>query len=455
MTTISDGISRQCARFIQNLSFGNLDQETLSIVKKCIIDWMGCAIGGSSTSAAQIVESLVMDMGGKPQATLLGNFNKTTILQAAMVNAYNSHILEMDDVHKSSISHPAAPVISTTFALAEHLGSSGKEMVEAIVAGYEVMIRIGEAISPSHYTLWHTTSTCGTFGAAAASAKLLHLDEQSVLHSLGNAGSQAAGLWEFASDNAMTKYLHCGKAAYNGLVSSLLAQKGFTGASQILEGPRGFFKAYSQETNFERSFKDWGIHYKIRETAFKPYASCRHTHGPINAVLNLCQREDITYENVESITVETYDVALPLVDNYDFSTPAAAKFCLPYCLASALILGQVGVDAFREEYLTDPRFKKLAFSVTLKSSEELNALYPLKWASRVVIQTNQGNSYDIFIDYPKGDPENTMSDTEIEEKYFSLTALRMERSKADSLLQQIKSIENRDSLINIFQKFFL
>ena len=121
-----------------------------------------------------------------------------------MVNAYNCHILEMDDVHKSSISHPAAPVISAAFSLAEYLESSGKDLIEAIVAGYDVMIRIGEAVSPSHYAIWHTTSTCGAFGAAAATAKLLHLDEVETLYSLGNAGTHAAGFWEVATDKSMT-----------------------------------------------------------------------------------------------------------------------------------------------------------------------------------------------------------------------------------------------------------
>lgn len=450
MAGITKGISRQCADFVSFLSFSDLDQKTVAIAKKCIIDWLGCVLGGSSTPAASIIESLMADMGGKSQATFIGSFNKGTTLQAAMVNAYNCHILEMDDVHKSSISHPAAPVISAAFSLAEYLESSGKDLIEAIVAGYDVMIRIGEAVSPSHYAIWHTTSTCGAFGAAAATAKLLHLDEVETLYSLGNAGTQAAGFWEFATDKAMTKYLHCGKAAYNGLISSLMSKKGFTGATRILEGDRGFFRACSTETNFSESFKDMGQNYRINETVYKPYASCRHTHGPINATLELRDQKGFSYEDVEDITVETYDTALRLVGNTDFSTSPAAKFCLPYCLASALVFGKVGVTEFKEEKLKDPRIKRIVPVVKIMPTDEINSLYPSKWASRITIKTIQGDLYSSFIEYPKGDPENTMTDTEIEDKYLELATLKVEKSKALELLQKCRSIENCDNLKNFF-----
>lgn len=450
MSITEKGISRRCADFVTSVSFSNLDQGTVSVAKKCIIDWLGCVLGGSSTRASSIIVDLVDDLGGKEQSTIIGNFTKNTTLNTAMANAYNCHILEMDDVHKSSIVHPAAPVISAAVSLAEYLGSSGKHLIEGVVAGYDVMIRIGEAVTPSHYDLWHSTATCGTFGAAAATAKLLGLDKMQTLYSLGNAGSQAAGLWEFASDRAMTKYLHCGKAAFNGLLSSLLAKKGFTGAARILEGERGFFNAYSREAGFEKSFEDLGRRYRINETVFKPYASCRHTHGPINGILELKKQYGFSYGDVERITVETYDTVLKLAGNMDFSTSVAARFSIFYCLACAMIFGRVGVNEFQEDVLKDPRIAQIVPRIKVEVTEEMNAMYPAKWASRITIRTRRGDLHNIFIEYPKGDPENTMTDLEIEEKYLSLATIKIPESGALKLLERCRSIEGHESMADFF-----
>lgn len=444
-------ISRRCAEFVTSLNYSDLDLETVSVTKKCIVDWLGCVLGGASTPAAEIIKGVVDEMGGKEQATMAGNFSRASVLQAAMVNAYNGHILEMDDVHKSAVVHPAAPVISAAFALGEYLGSSGEDVITAIVAGYDVMIRIGEAVMPSHYAIWHSTATCGNFGAAAATAKLLKLDDMQTLYSLGNAGTQAAGLWEFASDNAMTKYLHCGKAACNGLLASLMAKRGFDGATRILEGDRGFFRAYSSESGFERSFEDMGRKYKINETVYKPYASCRHTHGPINGVLTLRSRMGFSWEDVESVTVETYDTALKLAGNTDHSTPPAARFSLIYCLASALVFGKVGVDQFREELLDDPSIVAVTPRIKIRATPEMDAMHPGKWPSKTTVRLKNGASESIFIEYPKGDPENTMTDDEIKEKYLALSALIIPAEKARILLDRCDSIEKRKSVEDFFQ----
>jgi 2-methylcitrate dehydratase PrpD len=452
MDTTRKGISARCADFVSSLSFSDLDAETLAVAKKCIIDWVGCVLGGSSTPAASIMAGVVEDMGGKEQATLIGDFRKSTVLHAAMVNAYDCHILEMDDVHKSSIVHPAAPVISSAFALAEHLGRSGRDLIVAIVAGYDVMIRTGEAVTPSHYLIWHTTGTCGNFGAAAATARLLGLDEKQTLHSLGNAGSQAAGLWEFASDNAMTKYLHCAKAAYNGLLSSLMAERGFTGATRILEGDRGFFRAYSQERDFEKSFEDMGTNYRIKETVYKPYASCRHTHGPINGVLEITARHGLSHEDIEKVHVETYDTVLKLAGNKDFSTAPAARFSIYYCLASALVFGKVGVSQFGEDVLKDPRIAAIIPSIHVEATEEMNALHPEKWASKVSVTTKTGETYAVFVEYPKGDPENTMTESEIADKYMSLATLKIDEEKARRILEKCRNIDKIDNLTGFFSE---
>ncbi len=454
ISNIEKSISGKCASFVTSLNFSDLNQKTVFVTKKCIVDWLGCVLGGASTQAAEIIQGVVDEMGGREQSTIIGNFSRTSVLHAAMVNAYNCHILEMDDVHKRSILHPAAPIISSVFALGEHLGSTGKEIIEAIVAGYDVMIRIGEAVIPSHYTIWHSTGTCGNFGAAAATAKLLKLDETQTLYSLGNAGSQAAGLWEFASDKAMTKYLHCGKAAYNGILASLMAKRGFDGPTRILEGDRGFFRAYSSESGFEKSFEDMGRRFKINETVYKPFASCRHTHGPINGILELRSMYGFSWEDVESVTVETYGTVLNLAGNIDYSTPPAARFSINYCLASALVFGKVGVEQFSENVLNDSRIARVIPRIKIEATSEMNSMHPEKWPSKTTVRTKNGDTLNILIEYPKGDPENTMTENEIKEKYMTLSALEISEERARELLERCNAIEEQKNIRNFFRDFY-
>lgn len=206
-------------------------------------------------------------------------------MNAALANGAFSHALDMDDLHNASIIHLGTVVVPAALAVAEQIGASGKQLITAIAAGYEIGARVGEAVNPDSYFFWHTTGTAGTFGAAAAAAKLLTLDAEQTAHCLGSAGSQAAGLWEFLQEGAMSKTLHAGKAAFNGIFAAFLAKEGFTGATKILEGEKGFCLAMTSKAKLNKLTEGLGQgKYKIDENAFKPYAACKHCHASINAV---------------------------------------------------------------------------------------------------------------------------------------------------------------------------
>ncbi|MCK9905628.1 MmgE/PrpD family protein, partial [Frankia sp. Cpl3] len=198
-------------------NYADLPGEVIQFTKLCILDWLGSAVAGAAKPPVRMIDELVKELGGTEQATLVTG-GKTSVAHAALVNGAASHVVELDDIHKSSIIHAATVVIPAAFAIAEWQHKSGKQLITAIAIGYDVCFRVGEAVSPSHYYYWHNTATCGTFGVAAAVAKLLELDEQQIIYALGNAGTQAAGLWEFIVDGAMSKQLHTGKAAMNGLL---------------------------------------------------------------------------------------------------------------------------------------------------------------------------------------------------------------------------------------------
>ena len=255
-------LSRALANYSVGMTYEKLPPDVISFTKLCILDYFGSAIAGSDKPPIQMISDLIKEMGGTEQANLFTG-GKSSVLQAALLNGASSHVVELDDIHKGSIIHAATVVIPAALAIAEWKELSGKELITAIVVGYEVCYRIGEAVSPSHYYYWHNTATCGTFGAAIAAAKLLQLTEEETIHALGNAGTQAAGLWEFIEDGAMTKQLHAGKAAMNGVLAALLAQKGFTGPLKILEGNRGFFKAMSDEYDTTKITKSLGSEFKI------------------------------------------------------------------------------------------------------------------------------------------------------------------------------------------------
>src|SRR5690625_2085870 len=287
---------------------------------------------------------------GKKKAYLIKG-RKSTVAKTALLNGDNIHIVEEDGIDKSSIIHDATVVIPAALAVAEWKKMDGKELITAVVAGYEVCFRIGEAVSPSHYYYWHNTATCGTFGSAAAVAKLLNLSVEQTVHALGSAGTQAAGLWEFIEDGAMSKQLHPGKAAMNGVIAGMLAEKDFTAASKILEGRRGFFEAMSDEYDVSKITEGLGDEFKIMENSFKIHASCRHTHHAMDLVSDLAKQQGINADEVKKIEVGTYDVAINITDNDNPQTVYQGKFSLQYCTALALVKKNGNLDTFTEENL--------------------------------------------------------------------------------------------------------
>src|SRR5262249_55265869 len=290
---------------------------------------------------ARMYNEVARKEGGHPKATALPDFSKTSASWAAQINAAASHTVEMDDLHPTSVLHPAAPIISAAVAVAEANDAGGRELIEAMVGGYEVGIRAGEAVGRSHYNLWHTTGTCGTFGAAAAAAHLLKLNENQIVEALGSAGTQAAGLWQFLADGAMSKQLHPAHAAAAGILSAELASRGFTAAKEIFEGPKGFLAAMSKDAAPEKLTKRLREAYRISTNSFKKHASCRHTHSSIDAALILRNEKKVRPEALHGVKVRIYPAGYDLLNGVQPTTAYAAKFCLPYTIAAAFTRGRV------------------------------------------------------------------------------------------------------------------
>ncbi len=442
-------LSRKLAEFTTGLDYDLLSTSVVEAAKTAITDWLGSVAAGSSQPPAMKVKKIIKRAGGNPRATIIGSNEKSSALYAALANGTSCHILELDDLHRSSILHPAAPIISAAFAAAEEREASGRELITAVVAGFEVGIRIAEAVTPSHYYYWHTTATCGTFGAAVAAAKVYELNVNQVIDSLGNAGSQAAGLWEFLQDGAMTKHLHPGKAAMNGLLAVQLAEEGFTGAKCILEGKKGFFKATAKEYFPERVIAGLGSEYRILGNSYKIYPSCRHTHSGVDLALKMVS-EGLNPEDVEQITVKTYAHAVDLVGEYKDDTPYKAKFSLPFCVGAALVEQKLDLDSFDLSGPIDPRIKILGQRCTVSVDPQIEDNYPACWAAAIEVFLKDGTVLKAHTDYPRGDPENPASVDELRDKFKNLTLRVWPGDQVKVALEHLQNLENLNRVEELF-----
>jgi len=407
------------------------------------LDWLGSALAGSNTEPGKMLLAYAQqqsstDMGNPCQ--IIGTDIYRSAETAALVNGGLSHIVEMDDLDRGSVLHPATVVIPAALALKDRLGLSGREFLSAVVVGYEIAIRIGEAVGKGHYYYFHNTATCGIFGAAAAAGWLLGLNTEQLVWALGNAGTQAAGLWQFNNEGDMSKHLHAGIAASHGLRAADLAAHNFTGARHILEGERGFLAAMAPDAEPSKIVAMLGQSpYKIHGVSIKPHSSCRHTHPAVDAALTIRARLNERFNDwaVQSCQVDTYQAALDLCDNPDPQTPYAAKFSLYYCVASALVNGQVGLVNFTPTAIQKPSMRQQLSGITVRCDSEFEERYPREWPARVTVTLTDGTQICEQVDHPKGDPENALTLDELTVKFRDLAAFGGHDQNVDRWLQLV------------------
>ncbi len=433
-------ISNALASFITGCSYDSLPPDIQEFAKECLLDWLGSAIRGSVEPPAQIYAGVAAEEGGKARATAVSDFSKTSVSWAAQINAAASHTVEMDDLHPTSVVHPAAPIISAALAVGESINATGRELIEAIVSGYEIGIRAGEAVGRSHYALWHSTATCGTFGAAAAAGRLLHLSQDQIIEALGSAGTQAAGLWQFLEDGAMSKQLHPAHAAAAGILSAELAKRGFTAAKKIFEGPKGFLAAMSKDAAPEMLTDGLGSSYRIATNSFKKHASCRHTHSAIDATLILRNERKVSAEAVRQLEVRIYPAGFDLLDGVQPNTAYAAKFCLPYTVAAALNKGRVSLSEFED--LSADNIRATMSRISVVRDESLAAEYPEKWPARITTTLESGEKLSATVEYPKGDAKNPLTFEELKEKFRGLTERILSAAQQDHIVRVAAAIED-------------
>lgn len=418
--------TRRLSEFVAGVTYADLPPAVVEMAKDLCVDWFGSALAGKGARPVRALESFAAQMGpARGDAEIIPSGAGTSALFAALINGAASHVAEQDDVHNGSVFHPGTVVFPAVLAVAQTENKSGRDFLTAAVAGYEVGIRVGEFLGRSHYKVFHTTGTAGTVAAAAAVANLLGLDADATQHAIGSAGTQAAGLWEFLRDAADSKQLHTAKAAGDGLLAAYLAREGVTGARQILEGERGMAAGMSSDADPARLTDRLGTRWATNETSYKWFASCRHTHPAAEALALLMRREQLSHDQVASVTARVHQGAVDVLGGVvDPRSVHQAKFSMGTVLGLIAVHGGAGLDEFESHALADPRVVAFRDRVTMVLDSEVDAAYPRRWIGKVDVRTTAGRDYQARVEVPKGDPGNGLSRGELEAKAVRLAQFR-------------------------------
>jgi len=411
----------ELAHFAAALRFDEIPSAVVARTQELLLDWIGSALAGKGARPVESIARFMLSQGPQdgPSEVLIHRRGSSPLVAAA-INAAASHVAEQDDVHNGSVFHPAAVVFPPALAVAQALQRSGRELLAAAVAGYEVGIRVGEFLGRSHYKVFHTTGTAGTLAAAAAVGHLLRLGPEQMTHAFGSAGTQSAGLWEFLREAADSKQLHTAHAAAAGLTAAYLAADGFTGASRILEGERGMAAGMSSDADPARLIDRLGTRWATAETSFKFHASCRHTHPAADALLRLMQEQRLTASDIAGVTARVHQGAIDVLGPVtDPQTVHQSKFSMGTVLAMVAQHGHAGLAEFDAHY-RDPATRAFRDRVQMVLDAEVDAAYPERWIGKVSVATRDGRQLDARVDEPKGDPGNTLTRAELTDKAIRL-----------------------------------
>ncbi|MGI6596898.1 MAG: MmgE/PrpD family protein [bacterium] len=447
------GPTKELVKYLTELTFDHLPEVVINKAKLCLLDYLGHTLYAYGEKPAQILLSVGQDIGGKQkEARIIGYGTKTDIVTAAMLNGAMGHMAELDDTHRGTMSHPGDSLIAAALAVAEKNGNSGQEIIAALAAGYEITIRAGESVMPTHYYRgWHPSATINTFGAAIVAGKLLGLDVKQMCHCIGIAGAMTCGNFAHIPERGMVKDFNTGRAAASGVYAALLAKQGFTGSTDFFENDRGgFCRLYADSSDLGCLTRELGKDFKILEVAHKPYTACRHAHAAIDATLILMQKEKIKPESVLSVKARIFATGAKFVDDKEPWLPEkglyGSRFSSQFNVAVAMLRGEEGIrnllnKDFVYEMLNDPSIRDAIAKIDVIHDRELDKDFPNKWATIVEIETT-GGLFSQRIDYPKGEPEWPVGWDDIEKKFNILTEfVGLPAEKARSIVSKTRLFE--------------
>jgi 2-methylcitrate dehydratase PrpD len=433
---MSQTLAERLADHFAALSIDRLPPDTSAAVKRLLLDDLGVALAGSRSGTGEVARRFALSSGGHPQSTLIGGRERVPALQAAFANAISSHSVELDDIDVLALFHFSPPVYSAALATAEQAGASGAELLTALAAGCEMMERASRAANPSLRNRgYHTTPTCGVFGATIAAARLLGLDAKRIVSALGLAGAQSGGLMEMYGPS-MQKRFNPGPAARGGVTSAQMAQLGFTGAATIFEGERGFLAAFTDENDPEQLVKGLEEPYRL-EIEFKPYSCARPIHNAIDCALEIRQRDRPDLARIRRIRMQRNPAWAHYHQNKTPTTYHEAQMSLPYSVAVALVDGRALFAQYSNERLREPLLMKLSSLVEITP----DATLPRGVSCRMTVEMDDSRTHVSQVDYPKGSIQNPMSDAELRTKFDSLAEPVVGRERAAAIARAVDGLE--------------
>jgi 2-methylcitrate dehydratase PrpD len=424
-----------------------LPAEVLHHAKRVVIDWFAALIPGGVLAPSTLLMRALSDDIGRGGAILYPSGKRATLRTAALINGTASHVVEFDDIFRDGIIHPGSPVIAAALAAAQNYDANGDLLLRAVIAGYEISTRVAVAVNPAHYKFWHTTGTVGTFGAAAAVGTILRLDRERMSHALATSMTMAAGLQQAFRSDAMSKPLHAGHAAEAGALAAMGAAEGMTGALDILEGEYGFGKAMSGKCDWSKALDGLGQRYNITQMTVKNHGCCGHAFAAIDGCLAVRGAHGLDAGKIRRIRIATYKTAIDVTGNATPATAFEAKFSTPYTVSTALLHGSVRLDAFEPERLNEPAVRELMKRVELTVDPELDASFPGQRAARIEIEMEDGTRLRHFQPTRKGDPDQPLSDAELEHKFMELAGTVMGEESARQLLEDLWRLDGSKSAV--------
>jgi 2-methylcitrate dehydratase PrpD len=444
------------AGYVARLKFEDIPPEVLDRTKALTLDFLGSAIRArrdaeSTPSLLKMLEELSLD--GKGDATVFGDTKTWTPAIAALLNGAFGHSLDFDDTHADSSLHPSAPVVPAAFAVGETVGASGRDVLTAIVAGYEVCCRLGNALDPtSHYARgFHPTATAGSYGAAAAAAKLYGLSEEQLISAFGVSGSQAAGSLQFLVNGAWNKRYQVGAAAMNGVIAATLARSDFVASIESVEGKHGLLVGYSDNAHPDKATAGLGATYETLKIGVKPYPSCRYTHAAIDAIIAMRREYNLTPDKVKRIEIGLHRNGITLtgdaVTKRHPRSIVGGQFSMFFTGAIALDQGRFGWDDY--DRLGDTAIDALADKFDVVQDDRLETGRKHPFGARVSITTEDGVHERLHVD-PSGEP-NSFPDTQSMQQKFLTLARPVLSCRAEQLANAVLSLERFDQVAQATQ----
>ncbi|MBM4322300.1 MAG: MmgE/PrpD family protein [Deltaproteobacteria bacterium] len=431
-------------KFIKDLRFEKLPKDVVELTKLLILDLIGVGLFSSIKDSSKIISRFAKESGSQGVCTVFAHSYKTSPQYAALVNATMGHGFEFDDTHDPSVTHPGAVVIPAALALGEKQHINGKHFITSVVAGYEVMGRVGMAVGPMLIERgFHPTSANGPFGAIAAAGKILNLNEKQYLNGFGIVGSMASGIVEFSQDEegTMIKRLHAGMAAENGVSAALLAKKGFTGPSRVLDGKFGYCRVFSISPVLEKIDGHLGEDFIIRHISVKPYACCRLFHSTLDAIKVMKESKKFNTKQIKTISVGGPKISVAQHMVYEPKSIMAAQYSLPFITAIGMLKDVEDPNVFHDKLIRNKEILGFAKKVSGFEDQELESVFPEKFASKVIIEHVDGTKEEMVVYDSRGTPVKRLTEEEMVIKFKKITKGCFNEKKLKTILEKVMVIE--------------